>query len=102
MDSVVDSLKNAYQDFVDAAATVLEASDISGALDTAATDTALKSFKQKWELFKVACDQAEEYVQSVKLKVESESLVVDAEMLLESIEKLHNWLKHTDEVSRAL
>jgi len=90
MDSVVDSLKNAYQDFVDAAAAVLEASDISGAPDTTATDTALKSFKQKLELFKVACDQAEEYVQSVKQRVESESLVVDAEMLLESIEKLHN------------
>ncbi|WJX89898.1 Mediator of RNA polymerase II transcription subunit 32 [Trifolium repens] len=78
MDSVVDSLNSAYQDFVAAAATVLEARETSSALKNTAADTALESFKQKWELFRVACDQAEEYVESVKLRIGSECLVDEA------------------------
>ncbi|CAL5197553.1 unnamed protein product [Lathyrus oleraceus] len=72
MDSMVDSLSSAYEDFVAAATTFLEAKETSGALKNAATETALQNFKQKWELFKVACDQAEEYVFSVKKKRRSE------------------------------
>ncbi|CAK8569232.1 unnamed protein product [Lathyrus sativus] len=78
MDSVVDSLNCAYQDFVAAAATVLEAKESATPNKTAATDTALESFKQKWELFRVACDQAEEYVESVKQRIGSECLVDEA------------------------
>ncbi|XP_057456578.1 mediator of RNA polymerase II transcription subunit 32 [Lotus japonicus] len=78
MDSVVDSLNNAYQDFVAAAATVLEAKENASALKTTATDTALENFKQKWELFRVACDQAEEFVESVKQRIGSECLVDEA------------------------
>ena len=78
MDSVVDSLNNAYQDFVSAAAIVLEAKDSSSAIKTTTTDTALETFKQKWELFRVACDQAEEYVESVKQRIGSECLVDEA------------------------
>ncbi|CAJ1930924.1 unnamed protein product [Sphenostylis stenocarpa] len=78
MDSVVDSLNNAYQDFVAAAANVLEAKENAGSIKTTATDTALENFKQKWELFRVACDQAEEFVESVKQRIGSECLVDEA------------------------
>ncbi|RZC16242.1 Mediator of RNA polymerase II transcription subunit 32 isoform B [Glycine soja] len=78
MDSIVDSLNNAYQDFVAAAANVLEAKENAGSIKTMATDTALENFKQKWELFRVACDQAEEFVESVKQRIGSECLVDEA------------------------
>ncbi|KAK7316800.1 hypothetical protein RJT34_00524 [Clitoria ternatea] len=78
MDSVVDALNNAYDDLVAAAATVLEAKANAGPLKTTATDTALENFKQKWELFRVACDQAEEFVESVKQRIGSECLVDEA------------------------
>ncbi|KAL5991159.1 hypothetical protein ACLOJK_012065 [Asimina triloba] len=32
---------------------------------TASTDSALEMFKQQWELFRVACDHAEEFFESV-------------------------------------
>lgn len=78
MDSTVDSLNNAYQEFVGAAAGVIEAKEISGGLKTATTDAALENFKQRWELFRVACDQAEEFVESVKQRIGSECLVDEA------------------------
>ncbi|XP_015574547.2 mediator of RNA polymerase II transcription subunit 32 [Ricinus communis] len=78
MDSIVDSLNNAYQEFVAAAANVLEAKEVAGAQKTASTDAALENFKQKWELFRVACDQAEEFVESVKQRIGSECLVDEA------------------------
>ncbi|KAG2705606.1 hypothetical protein I3843_05G055200 [Carya illinoinensis] len=78
MDNMVDSLNNAYQEFVVAAANVLEAKEISSAQKTAATDAALENFKQRWELFRVACDQAEEFVESVKQRIGSECLVDEA------------------------
>ncbi|XP_061372696.1 mediator of RNA polymerase II transcription subunit 32 [Gastrolobium bilobum] len=78
MDNVVDSLNNAYQDFIAAAANVLECRENTSALKTTATDTALENFKQKWELFRVACDQAEEFVESLKQRIGSECLVDEA------------------------
>ena len=78
MDNMVDSLNNAYQEFVAAAANVLEAKESSGAQKTAITDAALENFKQKWELFRVFCDQAEEFVESVKQRIGSECLVDEA------------------------
>ncbi|XP_044507788.1 mediator of RNA polymerase II transcription subunit 32 [Mangifera indica] len=78
MDNIVDSLSNAYKEFVEAAATVLEAKEISGGQKTVATDAALENFKQRWELFRVACDQAEEFVESVKQRIGSECLVDEA------------------------
>ncbi|KAJ4850409.1 Mediator of RNA polymerase II transcription subunit 32 [Turnera subulata] len=78
MDSIVDSLNNAYQEFVAAAANVLEAKELSGGQKTSATDVALENFKQRWELFRVACDQAEEFVESVKQRIGSECLVDEA------------------------
>ncbi|GAA0167044.1 general transcription factor [Lithospermum erythrorhizon] len=68
MDNIVDSLNAAYQEFITAAASVMEAS----------TDAALENFKQKWELFRVCCDQAEEFVESVKQRIGSECLIDEA------------------------
>ncbi|KAK3227127.1 hypothetical protein Dsin_006989 [Dipteronia sinensis] len=78
MDSIVDALNNAYKEFVVAAARVLEAKEFSGGQKTAGTDADLENFKQKWELFRVACDQAEEFVESVKQRIGSECLVDEA------------------------
>ncbi|XP_031105939.1 mediator of RNA polymerase II transcription subunit 32 [Ipomoea triloba] len=78
MDNLVDSLNSAYLEFVAAAANVLEAKESSGAQKIAVTDAALENFKQHWELFRVACDQAEEFVESVKQRIGSECLVDEA------------------------
>ncbi|KAK4833324.1 hypothetical protein QYF36_002781 [Acer negundo] len=59
-------------------ASVLEAKESSGGQKTAGTDAALENFKQRWELFRVACDQAEEFVESVKQRIGSECLVDEA------------------------
>lgn len=74
----MDSLNNAYQDFISAAASTLEAKENSGGQKSPATDAALENFKQRWELFRVACDQAEEFVESVKQRIGSECLVDEA------------------------
>ncbi|XP_047323030.1 mediator of RNA polymerase II transcription subunit 32 [Impatiens glandulifera] len=78
MDDIVDSLNNAYQEFVASAASVLEAKETSGGEKTTTTDTALENFKQRWELFRVSCDRAEEFVESVKQRIGSECLVDEA------------------------
>ncbi|GFP93709.1 mediator of RNA polymerase ii transcription subunit 32 [Phtheirospermum japonicum] len=78
MDNIVDSLNNAYQDFISAAASALEAKETSGGQKTPDTDAALEIFKQRWELFRVACDQAEEFVESMKQRIGSECLVDEA------------------------
>ena len=78
MDNIVDSLTTAHQEFISAAASTLEAKENSGGQKTPATDAALENFKQRWELFRVACDQAEEFVESVKQRIGSECLVDEA------------------------
>ncbi|KAK5838061.1 mediator of RNA polymerase II transcription subunit 32-like [Gossypium arboreum] len=78
MDNIVDSLNKAYQEFVAAAGNVLETKGSSAAQKTESTDTALESFKQKWETFGLACDQAEEFVESIKQRIGSECLVDEA------------------------
>ncbi|CAA2986185.1 mediator of RNA polymerase II transcription subunit 32-like [Olea europaea var. sylvestris] len=78
MDSIVDSVNNAYQEFIAAASSFLESKENSGGLKTVASDVALENFKQRWELFRVACDQAEEFVESVKQRIGSECLVDEA------------------------
>ena len=78
MDNIVDALNNAYQDFMVAAAGVLLAREAAGSQKTKATDVALENVKQRWELFRVACDQAEEFVESVKQRIGSECLVDEA------------------------
>ena len=60
------------------AAGILEAKEASGSQKTTATDAVLENFKQRWELLRVACDQAEEFVESVKQRIGSECLVDEA------------------------
>ncbi|XP_047086783.1 mediator of RNA polymerase II transcription subunit 32 [Lolium rigidum] len=78
MDSTVDELSAAYKEFVAAAVAVMEARELSGGQKTASTDAALESFKQRWELFRVACDHAEELVESIRQRIGSECLVDEA------------------------
>ncbi|XP_061364733.1 uncharacterized protein LOC133308147 [Gastrolobium bilobum] len=69
MDSVVDSLNNAYQDFI-AAANVLECKRNVGALKTTTTDTALEKFKQKWEVLShKQTTNVSRYYQCQRLKI---------------------------------
>ncbi|XWS68181.1 hypothetical protein CRYUN_Cryun04dG0069300 [Craigia yunnanensis] len=69
MDKVVDCLYKAYQEFVAAATNVLETKASANVERTAATDAALENFNKKWEAFKVACDQADVLVDSVKQSI---------------------------------
>ena len=78
MEATVDELSEAYQEFVAAAAAVVEARGQSGGEKNAATDAALEAFKQRWELFRVACDHAEELVESIRQRLGSECLVDEA------------------------
>ncbi|KAJ0967802.1 hypothetical protein J5N97_024719 [Dioscorea zingiberensis] len=78
MESIVDALSSAYNDFVAAAAAVLEAKEQAGGRKSPATDAALEAFRQRWELFRVSCDQAEEFVESMKQRIGSECLVDEA------------------------
>ncbi|XP_024008477.1 mediator of RNA polymerase II transcription subunit 32 [Eutrema salsugineum] len=78
MDNMVDSLNIAYEKFVLASANVLESKESAGGQKASPTDAALENFKEKWELFRVACDQAEEFVESVKQRIGSECLVDEA------------------------
>ncbi|CAN6178884.1 unnamed protein product [Urochloa humidicola] len=78
MEATVDNLSAAYDDFVAAAAAVMEARAESGRVNTAATYAALEAFKQRWELFRVACDHAEELVESIRQRNGSECLVDEA------------------------
>ncbi|KAK7257930.1 hypothetical protein RIF29_32262 [Crotalaria pallida] len=78
MENLADSLNKAYQDFISAAAVMLEAKARADGNKTADVDTALENVKEKWELFKVACDKAEEFVQSAKKRIGSECQVNEA------------------------
>lgn len=78
MDATVDELSAAYKEFVAAAVVVMEARELSGGQKTASTDAALEAFKQRWELFRVACDHAEELVESIRQRIGSECLVDEA------------------------
>ncbi|CAN0840621.1 Mediator of RNA polymerase II transcription subunit 32 [Linum grandiflorum] len=78
MDDMAELLIKAYNEFITAAADVIETKELDSAQKTVSTDALLEKFKQKWELFRVACDQAEEIVESAKQRVESECLVDEA------------------------
>ncbi|RZR74329.1 hypothetical protein BHM03_00035458 [Ensete ventricosum] len=79
MDNIVESLSAAYDAFVLAAAkVVMEAKDQSDGQRTPSTGVALEAFKQQWEMFRVACDEAEAFVESMKQRIGSECLVDEA------------------------
>ncbi|KAG0472920.1 hypothetical protein HPP92_014371 [Vanilla planifolia] len=62
MESVVKAMRDASDDFVDAAATFLEFRHSSEGRRTPANDAALLALKDKLEMFKAACDRAEDLV----------------------------------------
>ncbi|CAA0839097.1 Mediator of RNA polymerase II transcription subunit 32 [Striga hermonthica] len=99
MDNIVESLNSAYQEIILAAASTLEAKETSGGQKTPATDAVLENFKQRWELFRVACDQAKEFVESVKQRIGSECLVDEA---TSPITSLISWASPARVVSRPL
>ncbi|KAK1384922.1 Mediator of RNA polymerase II transcription subunit 32 [Heracleum sosnowskyi] len=78
MDSIVNALNTAYLEYVIAAVAALEAKELSGGQITAATDAALENFKQRWELFRVACDRDKGFIESFKQRIGSECLVDEA------------------------
>ncbi|GLJ37678.1 hypothetical protein SUGI_0765500 [Cryptomeria japonica] len=78
MEKLVESLEKAYQSLVASAAYVFESNELAKGAKSASTDAALETFKQHWELFKVSCDQAEEFIESVRQRIGSECLVDEA------------------------
>lgn len=69
MERSVDALKKAYEEFAGAMPGVFEARELSGDHKTEAMDAALAKFKLQWDLFRVACDEAEELVEFFKQQV---------------------------------
>ncbi|MCO5579394.1 hypothetical protein L7F22_033249 [Adiantum nelumboides] len=78
MEQTVQSLQNAFNLLLSSAATVLEAKETSDGLRTPRSDTALEAFIQNWQLFQVACDQAQEFIESIRQRIGSECLVDEA------------------------
>ncbi|GLJ37686.1 hypothetical protein SUGI_0765590 [Cryptomeria japonica] len=78
MEKLVESLERAFQSLVASAAYVFESNEVSEGAKSTSTDAALETFKQQWELFKVSCDQAEEFIESVRQRIGSECLVDEA------------------------
>ncbi|KAJ7537307.1 hypothetical protein O6H91_11G000400 [Diphasiastrum complanatum] len=78
MDQMVQSLQNAYQALLSSVATVMEVKEAVEANRTLKTDAALEGLYQNWQLFHVACDRAQEYVESVRQRIGSDCLVDEA------------------------
>lgn len=78
MDNIVDSMENAYQEFVNATSSFLEATQTSGGEKSEASDAAIQNFSQRYELFKIACDQAEELVTYMKQSITNKCVVDEA------------------------
>lgn len=78
MEQLVQSLQNAYTALLGSAASVLEAKEASEGLRTPRSDAALESFLQNSQLFQVACDQAQEFIESIRQRIGAECLVDEA------------------------
>eukprot|EP00250_Pteridium_aquilinum_P033955 c6750_g1_i1 orf=326-805(-) len=88
MEQTAQALQNAYTALLSSAASVLEAKEASEkqalegqapeGLRTPRSDAALESFLQNWQLFHVACDQAQEFIESIRQRIGSECLVDEA------------------------
>jgi len=78
MDHLVQNLQNAYLALISAASTVLEAKDSSDVMRSAKTDAGLELFYNNLQLFHTACDQTQEFVESLRLRIGSECLVDEA------------------------
>lgn len=78
MEQLVQSLQNAYNVLLSSAASVLETKEGSNGQRTPRYDSALESFLQNYQLFQVACDQAQEFIESIRQRIGSECLVDEA------------------------
>ncbi|KAG0474717.1 hypothetical protein HPP92_014403 [Vanilla planifolia] len=77
MESVVKAMRDASDDFVDAAATFLEFRHSSEGRRTPASDAALLALKDKLEMFKAACDRAEDLVITARHRFVAEFAGID-------------------------
>ncbi|KAG0581287.1 hypothetical protein KC19_4G239800 [Ceratodon purpureus] len=78
MDHLVKNLETAYSALISASTAVLEAKDASDIERTAKTDDALERFYNNLQLFHAACDQTQEFVEYLRLRIGSECLVDEA------------------------
>ncbi|KAL2460164.1 Mediator of RNA polymerase II transcription subunit 32 [Abeliophyllum distichum] len=78
MDNVVDSLENAYQEFVNATTSFLQAKQMPGGEKSTANDATIENFTHRYELFKTACDQAEDFVNYAKQSIINKCVVDEA------------------------
>ncbi|XP_024386714.1 mediator of RNA polymerase II transcription subunit 32 [Physcomitrium patens] len=78
MDHLVQNLQNAYQALISAASDVLDAKGTADLARTAKTDAALEQFYNNLQLFHAACDQTQEFVEYLQLRIGSECLVDEA------------------------
>nr|GMD65431.1 Mediator of RNA polymerase II transcription subunit 32 [Ipomoea batatas] len=76
---VVDPIKNAYDDLVNAATAVLEAKQSCKGQNTAApeVDAALEKFRERWDVFQCVCDGAQELVECVRSSMGSNASLID-------------------------
>ncbi|XP_073102603.1 mediator of RNA polymerase II transcription subunit 32-like [Elaeis guineensis] len=75
MESTVDAMSDAYDDLVAAAAGLLEVKEATCGRRTAAMEVALENFKNRWEVFKVTCDRAEEILEEARRRIAPEYVV---------------------------
>ncbi|KAJ0966854.1 hypothetical protein J5N97_023771 [Dioscorea zingiberensis] len=81
MESMVEALSEAYDALVTASLDVVEARGASSGQCVEEADAALEEFKRRWELFKAACDEADQVVGSARLRLELETVADHHEKL---------------------
>lgn len=75
---MVDPIKNAYDDLVNAATAVLEAKQSCKGQKTAAeVDAALEKFRERWDFFQYVCDGAQEFVECVRSSMGCNPSLID-------------------------
>ena len=72
MESIVESLSEAYEALITATMSVIEAHRECSGHRREPENEALEEFKRRWELFLAACDETEGVVETAKLRVEFE------------------------------
>ncbi|KAJ0966841.1 hypothetical protein J5N97_023758 [Dioscorea zingiberensis] len=78
---MVEALSEAYDALVTASLDVVEARGASSGQRAEEADAALEEFKRRWELFKAACDEADQVVGSARLRLELETVADHHEKL---------------------
>lgn len=82
MENIIDSIDNAYQEFVDEISSFLEAKQSCEgqpkSVSSLGSNFGMESLAHKWEAFKHACDQGEEFVNYEKQRIACKSTVDNA------------------------